>query len=73
MIHGLNYPRGILAWADEIGLDHVLAVLDAWRSNARGALPGGPDAAAGSDGPGGSGGRPGGLLLSISGLSGNIA
>ncbi len=29
MIHGLNYPRGILGWADEIGLDHVLAVLDA--------------------------------------------
>ncbi len=29
MKHGLNYPRGILAWADEIGLDHVLAVLDA--------------------------------------------
>jgi 3-hydroxybutyryl-CoA dehydrogenase len=29
MVHGLNYPRGILAWADEIGLDHVLAVLDA--------------------------------------------
>jgi 3-hydroxybutyryl-CoA dehydrogenase len=28
MIHGLNYPRGILAWADEIGLEHVLAVLD---------------------------------------------
>ena len=28
MVHGLNYPRGILAWADEIGLDHVLAVLD---------------------------------------------
>jgi len=28
MLHGLNYPRGILAWADEIGLDHVLAVLD---------------------------------------------
>ncbi len=28
MTHGLNYPRGILAWADEIGLDHVLAVLD---------------------------------------------
>jgi len=27
MIHGLNYPRGILAWADAIGLDHVLAVL----------------------------------------------
>jgi 3-hydroxyacyl-CoA dehydrogenase len=28
MIHGLNYPRGILSWADEIGLDHVLEVLD---------------------------------------------
>lgn len=29
MIYGLNYPRGILAWADEIGLDQVLSVLDA--------------------------------------------
>jgi 3-hydroxybutyryl-CoA dehydrogenase len=29
MTYGLNYPRGILAWADEIGLDHVLGVLDA--------------------------------------------
>jgi 3-hydroxybutyryl-CoA dehydrogenase len=28
MVHGLNYPRGILHWGDEIGLDHVLAVLD---------------------------------------------
>ena len=28
MVHGLNYPRGILAWADQIGLDHVLAVVD---------------------------------------------
>jgi 3-hydroxybutyryl-CoA dehydrogenase len=28
MVHGLSYPRGVLAWADEIGLDHVLAVLD---------------------------------------------
>jgi 3-hydroxybutyryl-CoA dehydrogenase len=27
MIHGLNYPRGILSWADAIGLEHVLAVL----------------------------------------------
>ena len=25
---GLNYPRGPLAWADAIGLDQVLAVLD---------------------------------------------
>jgi 3-hydroxybutyryl-CoA dehydrogenase len=29
MVHGLNYPRGILAWADAIGLDHVVGVLDA--------------------------------------------
>jgi 3-hydroxybutyryl-CoA dehydrogenase len=29
MVHGLNYPRGPLGWADEIGLDHVLGVLDA--------------------------------------------
>jgi 3-hydroxybutyryl-CoA dehydrogenase len=28
MISGLNYPRGILAWADTIGLDHVLGVLE---------------------------------------------
>jgi 3-hydroxybutyryl-CoA dehydrogenase len=28
MIHGLAYPRGPLAWADEIGIDHVLSVLD---------------------------------------------
>ena len=28
MVHGLNYPRGILQWADQVGLDHVLAVLD---------------------------------------------
>ncbi len=25
---GLNYPRGPLHWADAIGLDHVLAILD---------------------------------------------
>ena len=29
MVLGLNYPRGPLGWADEIGLDHVLSVLDA--------------------------------------------
>jgi 3-hydroxybutyryl-CoA dehydrogenase len=28
MVLGLNHPRGPLAWADAIGLDHVLAVLD---------------------------------------------
>jgi 3-hydroxybutyryl-CoA dehydrogenase len=26
---GLNYPRGLLEWADQIGLDQVLATLDA--------------------------------------------
>jgi 3-hydroxybutyryl-CoA dehydrogenase len=29
VLHGLNYPRGVLAWADAIGLDHVLAVIEA--------------------------------------------
>jgi 3-hydroxybutyryl-CoA dehydrogenase len=28
MLGGLNYPHGPLRWADAIGLDHVLAVLD---------------------------------------------
>jgi 3-hydroxybutyryl-CoA dehydrogenase len=28
---GLNYPRGPLAWADEIGLDHIVMVLDGLR------------------------------------------
>lgn len=28
---GFNYPRGPLEWGDAIGLDHVLAVLDALR------------------------------------------
>ena len=28
MVLGLNYPRGPLTWADEVGLDRVLAVLD---------------------------------------------
>ncbi|MDX6669205.1 MAG: 3-hydroxybutyryl-CoA dehydrogenase [Solirubrobacteraceae bacterium] len=28
MLLGLNYPHGPLHWADAIGLDHVLAVLD---------------------------------------------
>jgi 3-hydroxybutyryl-CoA dehydrogenase len=29
LVLGLNHPRGPLAWADEIGVDRVLAVLDA--------------------------------------------
>jgi 3-hydroxybutyryl-CoA dehydrogenase len=28
MVLGLNHPRGPLGWADAIGLDHVLAVID---------------------------------------------
>jgi 3-hydroxybutyryl-CoA dehydrogenase len=32
MVLGLNHPRGPLAWGDEIGLDHVLIVLDALRA-----------------------------------------
>ena len=28
MVHGLSYPRGPLAWGDQIGLDHVVGVLD---------------------------------------------
>jgi 3-hydroxybutyryl-CoA dehydrogenase len=28
MVLGLNHPHGPLEWADRIGLDHVLAVLD---------------------------------------------
>jgi len=31
MVLGLNHPRGPLAWGDEIGLDHVLSVLEALR------------------------------------------
>jgi 3-hydroxybutyryl-CoA dehydrogenase len=29
MIHGLSHPRGPMEWADQIGLDQVLTVLDA--------------------------------------------
>jgi 3-hydroxybutyryl-CoA dehydrogenase len=29
MVLGLNHPRGPLVWADTIGLEHVLAVLEA--------------------------------------------
>jgi 3-hydroxybutyryl-CoA dehydrogenase len=32
LVLGLNHPRGPLAWGDEIGLDHVLTVLDALRT-----------------------------------------
>jgi 3-hydroxybutyryl-CoA dehydrogenase len=35
MVLGLNYPRGPLEWADTIGLDHVLAVLDALQEHYR--------------------------------------
>jgi 3-hydroxybutyryl-CoA dehydrogenase len=29
MTRGVNYPRGLLAWADAMGLDRVLARLEA--------------------------------------------
>ncbi len=29
LVHGMNHPRGPLAWADSVGLDHVLGVLEA--------------------------------------------
>jgi hypothetical protein len=28
MTLGVNYPKGLLSWADEIGLDYILALLD---------------------------------------------
>ncbi len=28
LVHGLNHPRGPLDWADTIGLDHVVSVID---------------------------------------------
>jgi 3-hydroxybutyryl-CoA dehydrogenase len=31
MVLGMNYPRGPLAWADAMGLDHVVMVLDGLR------------------------------------------
>jgi 3-hydroxybutyryl-CoA dehydrogenase len=31
LVLGMNHPRGALAWSDDIGLEHVLAVLDALR------------------------------------------
>jgi 3-hydroxybutyryl-CoA dehydrogenase len=35
MVHALNYPRGILRWADEIGLDVVLGMLEALNDERR--------------------------------------
>ena len=28
MTQGVNYPKGLLAWADEIGIEHVVSTLD---------------------------------------------
>lgn len=33
MQYGLNYPRGPMAWADEIGIDHICKVLDNLQSS----------------------------------------
>jgi 3-hydroxybutyryl-CoA dehydrogenase len=35
MVLGMNHPRGPLEWADAIGLDHVLSVLDALNDELR--------------------------------------
>jgi 3-hydroxybutyryl-CoA dehydrogenase len=35
LVYGMNHPRGPLAWADEIGIDHVLTVLDALHEERR--------------------------------------
>ncbi|PCI34530.1 MAG: 3-hydroxyacyl-CoA dehydrogenase [Alphaproteobacteria bacterium] len=32
MVNGLNYPKGPLQWAQDIGLEHIFAVLDALSS-----------------------------------------
>ena len=29
MLRGVNYPKGLLAWADEFGIDRVVESLDA--------------------------------------------
>ena len=29
MTKGVNYPKGLLAWADEIGIDNVVKSIDA--------------------------------------------
>jgi 3-hydroxybutyryl-CoA dehydrogenase len=31
MVYGLNHPRGPLGWADQIGIDEVVAVLEGLR------------------------------------------
>jgi 3-hydroxybutyryl-CoA dehydrogenase len=28
MTNGVNYPKGLLAWANEIGIDHCVETLD---------------------------------------------
>ena len=59
MVQGLNYPRGILAWADEIGLDHVLRCWTPWRSNAARTATGRLRCCAASAGRAASAARPG--------------
>ena len=33
MVKGVNYPKGLLKWGDEIGLDKILVILEDLRSN----------------------------------------
>jgi 3-hydroxybutyryl-CoA dehydrogenase len=35
MTKGVNYPKGLLAWADEIGIDVALARIDALQDEYR--------------------------------------
>jgi 3-hydroxybutyryl-CoA dehydrogenase len=35
MTTGVNYPKGLLAWADEIGIDHLVNTLDRLHNNYR--------------------------------------
>jgi 3-hydroxybutyryl-CoA dehydrogenase len=39
MQKGVNYPRGPLAWADAVGIEHIVRVLATWPQLWRGPLP----------------------------------
>jgi 3-hydroxybutyryl-CoA dehydrogenase len=28
MVYGVNYPKGLLTWADEIGIEEIVRVMD---------------------------------------------
>ncbi|MER3329161.1 MAG: 3-hydroxyacyl-CoA dehydrogenase family protein, partial [Candidatus Kapaibacterium sp.] len=33
MTKGVNYPKGLLAWADELGLDYIVKILEDLQNN----------------------------------------